>query len=51
MPRKFNQCIKSGGKVRTKTLSGGKYIKICIPKGGGSSIGGEVHIKKKRRKK
>jgi hypothetical protein len=46
MPKKFTQCVARGGKVRTKELGGGKYVKICIPKGGGSSVGGEVHKKK-----
>ena len=45
MPEKFDACVKAGGKVRTKTLSGGKYIHICIPKGGGGSVGGEVKTK------
>lgn len=49
MPRKFTQCQKAGGKIRTKTLPGGKYIPICIPKGGGKSVGGEVHTKKKHK--
>jgi len=47
MPADFNSCLEAGGKVRTKTLSGGRYIHICIPKGGGSSVAGEVHTKKK----
>lgn len=42
MPAKFDNCVKSGGKVRTKSLKGGKFIKICIPRGGGPSVGGEV---------
>lgn len=29
MPKKFDNCIKKGGKVFTKTLSGGKYIHGC----------------------
>jgi hypothetical protein len=47
MPPKFTRCVSRGGKVRTKSLAGGKYIKICIPKGGGKSVAGEVHKKKK----
>lgn len=52
MPKRFNQCVKNGGKVRTKRLSGGKYMHICIlPKGkrgkrGGRTVAGEI----KRRK-
>ena len=47
MPQVFYDCIKNGGRVRTKNLGKGKYIHICFPKGGGSSIAGEVRIKKK----
>ncbi len=42
MPEAFNKCQKGGGKIRTKKLKGGKYIHIWIPKGGGSSVAGEV---------
>ncbi len=53
MPADFEKCRKEGGRIRTKKLSGGKYIHICIPKGGGKSVGGEVkeikEIKKKKR--
>jgi len=42
MPEKFNACVKAGGRVRRKTLSDGRYINICFPKGGGSSVAGEV---------
>ena len=45
MPAKFDACVASGGKVRTKSLPGGSYIHICIPRGGGSSISGEVKKK------
>lgn len=41
MPKAFEACIKNGGKVRTKKLKGGKYIKICFLKG--KSYPGEVH--------
>ena len=47
MPAKFDACVKGGGKVRTKTLGGRKYMHVCIPKGGGSSVGGEVKTKEK----
>ena len=43
MPKKFEDCISGGGKVRRKTLSDGRYINICYPKGGGAGIAGEVH--------
>lgn len=44
MPKKFELCISNGGRVRTKVLSGGRYMPICIPKGrAGRSVAGEVH--------
>jgi len=56
MPASFNRCVDSGGRVRTKSLSGGRYIHICFS--GGHSYAGEVKHKKsngigkrKRRKK
>jgi len=30
MPAGFDRCMAKGGKVRTKSLSGGKYQHICI---------------------
>jgi len=47
MPADFEKCVNSGGKVRTKKLSGGRYIKICYK--GGKSYAGEVHKKKKEK--
>ena len=49
MPIEFEKCRANGGKIRTKSLPGGKYIHICIPSGGGkgSSIAGEVKTKQK----
>ncbi len=44
-PKAFEDCVKGGGRVRTKTLSDGRYIRICFPKGGGPGIVGEVHEK------
>lgn len=52
MPKKFNQCMKSGGKIRTVKLNKNKYMHVCVlPKGkkgkrGGRTVSGEV----KRRK-
>jgi bifunctional DNA-binding transcriptional regulator/antitoxin component of YhaV-PrlF toxin-antitoxin module len=34
MPLDFLKCIKDGGKVVTKKLDGGKYIKLCKDKSG-----------------
>ncbi len=42
-PQKFDACVSGGGRVRRKTLSDGRYINICFPKGGGAGIAGEVH--------
>uniref|UniRef100_A0A6M3KWZ8 Uncharacterized protein n=1 Tax=viral metagenome TaxID=1070528 RepID=A0A6M3KWZ8_9ZZZZ len=50
MPKAFDACVKGGGKVRTKAVGEKKYIRICLPKGGGDSIGGEVKTKKKKGK-
>lgn len=44
MPKEFDECVSKGGRVRTKKLKGGKYIKICFLKG--KSYAGEVHEKK-----
>ena len=46
MPEAFERCRRAGGKIRTKKLPDRKYIHICIPKGGGKSVGGEVKKKK-----
>ena len=45
MPQAFNECVKNGGRVRTKTLKDGKYIHICFL--GGKSYAGEVRTKEK----
>ena len=42
MPTNFTMCVDNGGRVRRKTLSDGRYINICFPKGGGPGIAGEV---------
>jgi len=44
MPQAFDDCVKSGGRVRTKTLPDGKYIRICFKDG--KSHAGEVKTKK-----
>jgi len=52
MPKDFINCIKRGGKVRTKTIDKNHYIHICILNG--KTYAGEVHTKitaKKKRKK
>ena len=50
MPAKFDACVKGGGRVRTKKMSGGRYMHLCFPKGGGSSVAGEVKTKEKKGK-
>ncbi len=45
MPKDFDACVKSGGRVRTKKLSGGRFMHICIPQGGGPGVGGEIKTK------
>ncbi len=45
MPVAFTKCVNSGGKVRTKRLSKGRYMRICFK--GGKSYAGEVKKKKK----
>ena len=44
MPKAFEDCIKRGGRVRTKKLGSGKYMHICFI--GGKSYAGEVKIGK-----
>ena len=45
MPKEFNDCVANGGKVRTKSLPGGKYMHFCIKDG--KTIAGEVKMKQK----
>jgi len=45
MPAAFESCVKRGGRVRTKTLSGNRYMRICYI--GGKSFAGEVKTRKK----
>lgn len=33
MPKGFDMCRKSGGKIRNKKLGGGKYVPICTLNG------------------
>jgi hypothetical protein len=45
MPAAFNKCVSGGGRVRTKKLSGNRYIHLCFSHG--KSHAGEVKKKKK----
>jgi len=49
MPKPFEDCIKNGGKTRTKKLKNGKYMKICYLNG--KSYPGEVKEKTSHYKK
>jgi len=44
MPADFEKCQKGGGKIRTISLKGNKYMHICILNG--KSFSGEVKEKK-----
>lgn len=48
MPADFDACVEGGGRVRTKDLGNGRYIKICYL--GGKSYSGEVHTRKEKKK-
>lgn len=45
MPKAFEECVRKGGKVRTKRLSGGRYMHVCILNG--RVYPGEVKQRKK----
>lgn len=47
MPEEFIRCYHAGGKIITKDLGDGKYLKVCYPKGGGKPIPGHVEHRKK----
>ncbi len=49
MPQPFIDCIKNGGRVRTKKLGKGRYIHICFLNG--KSYAGEVHMKAESKKR
>lgn len=49
MPAAFLKCARSGGRVRTKRLKGGKAIKLCFS--GGRSYAGEAFTLKKGKKR
>jgi len=46
MPADFTKCVSQGGKVRTKKLSGGRYLHICYLNG--KSYPGEIKKKKEK---
>lgn len=50
MPQNFNNCVKTGGKVITKKLKNGKYVRVCFDKKGNSYVG-EVKKREKNYRK
>lgn len=49
MPAAFDNCVKNGGKVRTKKVNGTQYMHICFLNG--KSYAGKVKSYKKVLKK
>jgi len=47
MPKAFNNCVKNGGKVRTKNLKNNRYIRICYDKQG-KAHSGKVMTRQKK---
>jgi len=45
MPKDFDKCVNEGGRVRTITLKGNRYMRVCYDKAG-KSHAGEVHQRK-----
>ena len=45
MPADFDRCVREKGRVRTITLKGGRYLRICYDKNN-KSHAGEVHQRK-----
>ena len=46
MPASFDRCVRSGGRVRTKSLSGRRYMHICFK--GKRSYAGHVKTAKRQ---
>ena len=44
MPADFEKCVRENGRVRTITLSKGRYMRVCYDKAGKSHAG---EVKKK----
>ncbi len=44
MPKEFDKCVRSGGRVRTKEMKDHKYMHICFMDG--KSYAGEIKEKK-----
>lgn len=55
MPKDFDRCVSENGRVRTKTLQGGKkYLHICYDSAGKSHAGhvrtAKYSLQKKKKK-
>lgn len=48
MPEAFDKCKAAGGKVRRKTLKGGRWQNLCID-GSGKTHPGYIHDKSGKR--
>lgn len=44
MPKEFDECVRKGGKVRTRKLKGGRYQHICI-------LNGKVYVGEVKKRK
>ncbi len=44
-PQAFDKCRQEGGRIRTITLKGGRYMRVCYDKNN-KSHAGEVHQRK-----
>lgn len=49
MPVEFDNCVKRGGRVRTKKIGKNKYQHFCFLKG--KSYAGHIKTKKTKKKK
>ena len=48
MPKDFDRCVRSGGRVRTVKPKSNKYLHVCYDKKGSHS--GEVKTNKRRKR-
>ena len=48
MPRRFTECVRRGGKVRTVTPKPGRYLRVCKLPGARKMIAG--HVKRNKSK-
>ena len=43
MPKKFDACVRAGGRVRTLKPNSRSLIHVCYPRGGGKAVHGNTH--------